>query len=56
MRNLKDINTELLIASIESQNMVEPCDEKNAHALDWCEVVSVDLFDEIYTWDPEEAY
>ena len=48
------INAELLIAALEAEGIVEPCDEHDAHALDWMEVVGVDLFDEC--WNPEEAY
>ena len=53
---IDEINAKLALAAMESAGLVEPCDEPDAHPLDWCEVVSVDLFDEIYTWDPEEAY
>ena len=48
------INTELLIASLEAEGIVEPCDDIGSHPLDWMEVVGVDLFDEC--WTPEEAY
>ena len=51
---MDDINTTLLIAALEAEGIVEPCDEHDAHALDWMEVVGVDLFDEC--WTPEEAY
>jgi|TARA_B100001094_G_scaffold27430_1_gene22855 hypothetical protein len=43
-----DINTQLLIAALENEGVVEPCDDNNSHPLDWCEVTGVDLFDEIY--------
>ena len=51
---MDSINTELLIASLEAEGIVEPCDDIGSHALDWMEVVGVDLFDEC--WNPEEAY
>ena len=51
---MDDINTTLLIASLEAEGIVEPCDDIDCHALDWMEVVGVDLFDEC--WNPEEAY
>ena len=50
------INAELTLAAMETQGMIEPCDENNCHPLDWMEVVNVDIFDEIYSWNPEEAY
>ena len=43
-----DINTHLLIAALENEGVVEPCDDINAHPLDWCEVTGVDLCDEIW--------
>ena len=43
-----DINTQLLIAALENEGVVEPCDDINAHPLDWCEVTGVDLCDEIW--------
>jgi hypothetical protein len=50
-----NIDMQLLIAALESEGCVEPCDENNSHPLDWCDVTGVDLFEEIY-WTPEEAY
>jgi hypothetical protein len=51
---MDEINTTLLIAALEAEGIVEPCDDITAHPLDWMEVVGVDLFDEC--WNPEEAY
>ena len=51
---MDDINTTLFIAALETAGIVEPCDDIDAHALDWMDVVGVDLFDEC--WNPEEAY
>ena len=45
---MSNINTELLLAALQTEGCVEPCDENNSHPLDWCEVTGVDLFDEIY--------
>ena len=53
---IDEINAQLALDAMQQAGTIEPCDEKDAHALDWCEVVSVDLFDEIYHWTPEEAY
>lgn len=53
---MDDINTTLLIAALEAQGIVEPCDEPTCHPLDWAETIGVDLFDDIYQWNPEEAY
>ena len=51
---MDEINTTLLIAALEAEGIVEPCDDIGSHPLDWMEVVGVDLFDEC--WNPEEAY
>ena len=51
---MDEINTTLLIASLEAEGIVESCDDIGSHPLDWMEVVGVDLFDEV--WTPEEAY
>ena len=51
---MDDINTTLFIAALETAGIVEPCDDIDAHALDWMDVVGVDLFDEC--WNPEDAY
>jgi len=51
---MDDINTTLLIAALEAEGIVEPCEDIGSHPLDWMEVVGVDLFDEC--WNPEEAY
>lgn len=51
---MDDINTTLLIAALEAEGIVEPCEDIGSHPLDWMEVVGVDLFDEV--WNPEEAY
>ena len=45
---MDDINTTLLIAALEAEGIVEPCDELNCHPLDWCEVTGVDLCEEIW--------
>ena len=49
-----NINAELLIAALENEGYIEPCDESNSHPLDWCEVTGVDLCDQIYS-DVEEV-
>ena len=51
---MDQINTELLIAALEADGIVEPCDEPTCHPLDWMDAIGVDLFDEC--WTPEEAY
>jgi len=51
---MDDINATLLIAALEAEGIVEPCEDIGSHPLDWMEVVGVDLFDEL--WTPEEAY
>ena len=51
---MDDINTTLLIAALEAEGIVEPCEDIGSHPLDWMDVVGVDLFDEC--WNPEEAY
>jgi len=51
---MDDINTTLLIAALEAEGTIEPCDDVNAHPLDWMDVTGIDLFDEC--WNPEEAY
>jgi len=51
---MDDINATLLIAALEAEGIVEPCEDIGSHPLDWMEVVGVDLFDEC--WNPEEAY
>ena len=38
---MDSINTELLIASLEAEGIVEPCDDIGSHPLDWMEVVGV---------------
>lgn len=43
---MDDINTMLLIAALEAEEMVEPCDE--CHPLDWASVVNVDIWEELY--------
>ena len=50
---MDDLNAALMIASLEAEGIVEPCDDIGSHPLDWMEVVGVDLFDEV--WTPEEA-
>ena len=51
---MDEINTTLLIAALEAEGIVEPCEDIGSHPLDWMEVVGADLFDEV--WTPEEAY
>jgi len=51
---MDNINATLLIAALEAEGIVEPCEDIGSHPLDWMEVVGVDLFDE--GWNPEEAY
>jgi len=51
---MDDINATLLIAALEAEGIVEPCEDIGSHPLDWMDVVGVDLFDEC--WNPEEAY
>ena len=51
---MDDINATLLIAALEAEGIVEPCEDIGSHPLDWMEVVGADLFDEV--WTPEEAY
>ena len=51
---MDEINTTLLIAALEAEGIVEPCEDIGSHPLDWMDVVGVDLFDEC--WNPEEAY
>lgn len=51
---MDNINATLLIAALEAEGIVEPCEDIGSHPLDWMEVVGVDLFDEC--WTPEEAY
>ena len=51
---MDQINTELLIAALEADGIVEPCDEHDCHPLDWMDAIGVDLFDEC--WNYEEAY
>jgi hypothetical protein len=51
---MDNINATLLIAALEAEGIVEPCEDIGSHPLDWMEVVGVDLFDEC--WNPEEAY
>ncbi len=43
---MDDINTMLLIAALEADGIVEPCDE--CHPLDWASVVNVDIWEELY--------
>ena len=45
---MDQINTELLIAALEADGIVEPCDEPTCHPLDWMDVIGVDLFDECF--------
>ena len=35
---MDNINTELLIAALEAEGIVEPCDDIGSHPLDWMEV------------------
>jgi len=51
---MDDINATLLIAALEAEGIVEPCEDIGSHPLDWMDVVGVDSFDEC--WNPEEAY
>ena len=51
---MDDLNAALMIASLEAEGIVEPCEDIGSHPLDWMDVVGVDLFDEC--WNPEEAY
>jgi len=51
---MDNINATLLIAALEAEGIVEPCEDIGSHPLDWMDVVGVDLFDEC--WNPEEAY
>ena len=51
---MDNINATLLIAALEAEGIVEPCEDIGSHPLDWMEVVGVDLFDEC--WNHEEAY
>jgi len=51
---MDDINATLLIAALEAEGIVEPCEDIGSHPLDWMDVVGVDLFDEV--WNTEEAY
>ena len=53
---MDDINTTHLIAALEAEGIVEPIDDEGSGPLDWMDVTGVDLFDEVYQWNPEEAY
>ena len=45
---MDNINATLLMAALEMDGMIEPCDECDAHPLDLSDVIGVDLCDEIW--------
>jgi len=47
---MDDVNATLLIAALETEGMIEPCDECDSHPLDWMDAVGIDLSDEIWPY------
>lgn len=47
---MDDINVKLLMAALEMDGMIEPCDECDSHPLDLCDAIGVDLSEEIWPY------